>query len=74
MTHIINLCIEQNKFPNKWKLAKVLALFKCKGSHDDPKNFGPISILNLLLKVMEKELLAQIDNFMVTHKLWNRNI
>ena len=30
--HIINLSIEQKKFPTKWKIAKVVPLYKGKGN------------------------------------------
>ena len=29
--HIVNLSIQTNKFPTKWKLAKVIPLYKGKG-------------------------------------------
>ena len=36
--HIINLSMQSNKFPTKWKLAKVVPLYKGKGSKLEPKN------------------------------------
>ena len=34
--HILNLSIRSNKFPTKWKLAKIVPLYKGKGSKVDP--------------------------------------
>ena len=35
--HILNLSLQTNKFPTKWKIAKVVPLYKGKGSKLDPK-------------------------------------
>ena len=39
MTHLANMCFKTNKFPNKWKLYKIIALYKNKDSREDPKIF-----------------------------------
>ena len=36
--HIINLSINSKKFPTKWKIAKVVPLYKGKGSKFEAKN------------------------------------
>ena len=36
--HIVNLSIQTNKFPTKWKISKVIPLYKGKGCKFDPKN------------------------------------
>ena len=38
--HIINLSLQTNKFPSKWKIAK--------GCKTDPKNYRPVAILPIL--------------------------
>ena len=35
---IVNLSIQTNKFPTKWKISKVIPLYKGKGCKFDPKN------------------------------------
>ena len=44
LTHVYNLCIEQNSFLPALKAAKVILLPKTK-DHSDPNNFRPISLL-----------------------------
>ena len=44
LQYLINLSIDQNSFPNSWKSAKVVALFK-NGDSSDCDNYRPISIL-----------------------------
>ncbi|KAJ8704093.1 hypothetical protein PYW07_013387 [Mythimna separata] len=48
-----NKCFEKAVFPDQFKLAKVIPIFK-KGSNTDPKNYRPISLLPTLSKVFEK--------------------
>jgi hypothetical protein len=36
--HILNLSLTSNKFPTKWKIAKIVPLYMGKGSKLDPKN------------------------------------
>ena len=60
--HIVNLSILSKKFPTKWKIAKVIPLYKGKGSKFDPKNFRPVAILPILSKVLERILaIAQTE-------------
>ena len=44
LTYICNLCINKNTFPQVFKEAKVIPLFKS-GDKSHPSNFSPISIL-----------------------------
>ena len=55
---IINLSIKLSIFPDKFKIAKLIPLFK-KGSNTDPKNYRPISLLPLLSKLIEKAIHTQ---------------
>ena len=64
ITYLINQCIETSIFPNKWKLSKVVPLYKGKGKEDDPTIFRPISLLNPMCKVFEKEIQNQLCKHM----------
>ena len=70
ITFLINECFKQSKFPNIFRLFKVIALYK-KGDPCDPKNFRPIALLNPISKVLEKEILRQMESHMVSNNLWN---
>ena len=50
--HIVNLSFQQSKFPTKWKIAKVIPLYKGKGCKLEPKNYRPVAILPILSKVL----------------------
>jgi hypothetical protein len=53
LTHIINLSISTNCFPNSWKKALVIPIYKG-GDPALPGNYRPISLLPILSKVFEK--------------------
>ena len=59
--HIINLSIQNRKFPAKWKIAKVVPLYKGKGSKFDPKSYRPVAILPILSKVLERAMYNRVQ-------------
>ena len=69
--HIVNLSIRSNKFPNKWKIAKVVPLYKGKGAKIDPKNYRPVAILPIMSKVLERSIFLQIVAFMDGNNFFN---
>ena len=71
--HILNLSLMTNKFPTKWKLAKIVPLYKGKGSKLDPKNYRPVAILPILSKVMERAMFLQLVNYMDSNNFFNPN-
>ena len=48
--HIINLSLQSNKFPTKWKIAKVVPLYKGKGSKLDPCCTGQLCYGSLIIQ------------------------
>ena len=69
--HIINLSINSKKFPTKWKIAKVVPLYKGKGSKFEAKNYRPVAILPILSKVLERAMFKQVTSHMDDNKLFN---
>ena len=59
---LFNKCIQAGTFPNKLKIAKVLAIFK-KNDIFKFENYRPISILPSVSKVFEKIMHAQIYEY-----------
>ena len=55
LTHVNNLCIEQNNFPPALKAAKVIPLPKTRDLCD-PNNSRPISLLSVLTKPPERHI------------------
>lgn len=61
LTHIINVSLDQGKFPESWKIASVIPIFKG-GNSLLTSNYRPISILPTVSKVFEKLVAKQIIN------------
>ena len=62
LARLINLSLNQGHFPNCWKLANVLPLFKG-GNQHEVDNYRPVSLLSCLSKVMERAIFKYVFNF-----------
>ena len=69
LTYIHNLCIDKNTFPQVFKEAKVIPLFKS-GDKSDPSNFRPISILPILSKPLEKHINEHVMKHFLVNDLF----
>ena len=54
LTLLFNRSLQLGQVPSQWKMANVSAIFKGKGSEDDPSNYRPISITSCIGKILEK--------------------
>ena len=68
ITHIINLSIETLTFPESWKLAKIIPLFK-KEDPLLPKNYRPVALLSVLSKVLERVVFRQVTRYLEDNDL-----
>lgn len=68
ITHIINLSIRTNEVPAGHKEARVRPLYK-KNSGLDVGNYRPVSILNIISKLLEKTAHDQLSNYLINNKL-----
>jgi hypothetical protein len=64
LTHLINLVITTSKFPLEWKIAKVVPIYKGKGSKKDPNNYRPISLLPIVAKLCERVIVNQFADYL----------
>ena len=69
ITHIVNLSLQTGQFPEMWKRALVMPIYKQKGATDDPGSYRPIALLPVLSKVMEKIVLNQLFTYMNEHDI-----
>ena len=63
LTHIFNLSIDTNIFPEQWKTAIVTPLYK-DGERSLPNNYRPISLLPIISKLLEKVVHEQVYAFL----------
>ena len=57
---IFNQSIDTGIFPDEWKSARIVPLFKKAGSRSDPSNYRPISIIPVVAKVFERIIFDQL--------------
>ena len=75
VAHIANLSIKNGKFPSRWKVGRIVPLFKG-GNKDqwDPSSYRPISLLPAVSKIIEKIIQDQVVQHMESNKFWNGNL
>jgi hypothetical protein len=59
---LFNKSLLEKSFPNYWKEAHVLSLFK-KDDRSIPSNYRPVSLLSCLSKIMERIIFKHVYNF-----------
>ena len=59
LTYIFNQAITLSSFPNEWKMARVIPLYKS-GHRNLSGNYRPISVLPTISKIMERILYNQL--------------
>ena len=72
ISHIVNLSIMTENVPVSFKHARVVPLFK-KGSTIDPGNYRPVSVLNVLSKILERAVCSQMNEYLDRRKILFEN-
>ena len=73
LSHLINVSTKIGVFPTAEKLAKVKPIYKS-GERSSFDNYRPISVLNILSKVLEKVVCQQISEYLESNKLINTSM
>ena len=68
LTRLINMSLSTTQFPETWKLANVLPLFK-KNDKTQINNYRPISLLSCVSKIAERVVFKYTFNFIRDHRL-----
>ena len=68
LTLIFNQAITISFFPDEWKIARVIPLYKT-GQRNIPGNYRPISVLPAISKIMERILYDQLYSYLTTFEL-----
>lgn len=64
LSHLFNLSLANGVFPNDWKTARVVPIFKAAGNKSDLSNYRPISILPVVTKVFEHLVCSQLHSYL----------
>ena len=73
LTYIFNQAITLSSFPDDWKMARVIPLYK-NGHQNIPGNYRPISILPTISKIMEQILYNQLYDYLTEFRLLSNNL
>ena len=68
LSHIYNLSINSGIFPDIWKIAKVIPVFK-KGQRYLAENYRPISLLSCFEKIFERLVVKRMMTFIKKHNI-----
>ena len=68
LTLIINQMLHTGIYPNAFKIAKVIPIFK-KGYPSLLTNYRPISLLPTLSKIFERAIFTQLYSFFITNTI-----
>lgn len=68
LTHLINVSFAEGCFPDQLKISRVIPVYK-KGLHNDITNYRPISLANVVTKIIEKAVHARLVKFLEKNNL-----
>ena len=67
---IFNKSLELGKIPDDWKTAVVTAIYKKKGSKNEPGNYRPVSLTCVLCKVLESFVRDKVVEHFTSNNLY----
>ena len=68
LAHICNLSLNNSKFPDDWKRAKVTPIFKS-GDKINVSNYRPISVLPIISKIIERTVHNQLYTYLCSRNI-----
>lgn len=71
LTALINLIIKSGKYPKMWNEAKIIPIYKGKGSKSEPLSYRPISLLSVISKACEMHLHKNLYDYFESNNLLN---
>ena len=72
LTVFFNYCLSNSIFPEIWKRASVIPIFK-KGDLTDVSNYRPVSLLSCLSKVLERIVASHLFHYLKSNNLITEN-
>ena len=69
LAHLVNCSIEKGVCPSNSKLARVIPIYKEKGSRHLYENYRPISLLSSFSKIIERLIYDKILTFLVRYEI-----
>ena len=73
LTRLFNDCIQQGVFPDAYKIAQVIPLFKKGGEKGNRNSYRPISLLPALSKILEKLVSVRVVKFFDANNIFSHH-
>ena len=69
LCNLFSMSVQQGCVPKVWQIAKVIPIFKGKGSMLEVKNYRPISLINVYCKALERLVRNKIMSYLESENL-----
>ena len=69
MAHLVNISMKTGIFPENGKIARVIPVYKNKGSKKAFGNYRPISLLPVFSKIIERLIYNKLFDFLVRYQI-----
>ena len=69
LLHVFNSSIAYGTVPSCWKTAEVVPIYKGKGDTNSASNYGPISLLSVASKILERLVSIQLRAYLDDHSV-----
>ena len=69
LTMLFRKSLETGKIPDDWREANVTPIYKLKGSKSDPGSYRPVSLTNVIGKMMERVVKEELMNHVESKNL-----
>ena len=60
LAELFNRCLKESFFPDCWKVSSMVPVFKNVGERSTDKNYRPVGLLSVVVKVFEKLVNSRI--------------
>ena len=70
LTHIFNLCIQKNVYPNNLKIMKIIPVLKPDKDSLDPTSYRDINLSNIFAKIVDRIIYNQMMEFLESNKIF----
>ena len=68
LCYIVNLSLQTGIVPSAWKEAKITPIYKS-AAKNQFENYGPISVLSVMSKILERAVQKQLLSYLESEKL-----
>ena len=69
LTTLFRASMKAKKIPDEWREASITPIYKQKGSKADPGNYRPVSLTNVVGKLMERIVKNEMTEYVESNKL-----